>query len=70
MKQLAYVIVGVIIGYAAGYLLVSIFAQWYEPRFVKSDDDIGTAYFYSLIFLAVTSISGGIAGFKLSAAKT
>lgn len=69
MRRLIFFIVGAAIGYASGYLLVNIFAHWYEPRFIKSDDDIGVAYFYSLLFLAVTSIIGGIVSLKCVSKK-
>jgi hypothetical protein len=66
MRQLLLFIVGLCVGYAVGYFLVAIFAHWYEPRFVKSDDDIGVAYFYSLIFLGVVSVCGGVVALKFA----
>lgn len=62
MKRLLFIFGGAILIGVAVYFLIGIFAAWYGPRFVKSDDDIGIAYMYFLLVLLIGAISGGVAG--------
>ena len=65
MKRLLYVVAGAALAYAVGYIAVSLFAHWYEPRFIRSDDDIGIAFVWSLVVLVVFSVVGAVLGNKL-----
>lgn len=51
---------------ALSYLLVELFASWYGPRYIKSDDDIGDIYMISLVFMAVCLVAGAVLGFRIS----
>ena len=64
MRRFLFTVAGIAVGYGVGYLVVSLFAHWYEPRFIKSDDELGVAYFYSLIFIVAVAVGGGIVGLK------
>lgn len=65
VKRALFIVGGTIVFGVATYFLIGIFAKWYGPRYIQSDDDITTVYFYSLIFLIVVSIAGGFIGNKI-----
>lgn len=65
MKRLLYIVSAALLAYGLGYIAVSVFAYWYEPRFIKSDDDLGIAFVWSLGFLGVCVLIGALFGNKL-----
>lgn len=65
MRRLAFLLIGGASAYAAWAGMLHFFAPWYEARFVKSDDDIGVAYVWSLAVLLGLVCAGMYAGNKL-----
>ena len=65
MKKLALAAVCGSVAAVVSYYLVELFAHWYGPRYIKSDDDIGTIYMVSLVFMALCTVGGAVAGFVL-----
>lgn len=63
-------VLGLVIGAAifviASYGLVELFASWYGPRYISSDDDIGQAYMWSLVVMLVCLIGGAVVGFRIA----
>ncbi len=63
-------ILGLVTGVAVfafvSYGLVELFASWYGPRYIKSDDDIGQAYMGCLAFMLVCLIAGAVTGFRVA----
>ncbi len=61
---------GLVIGAAvfatASYGLVELFASWYGPRYINSDEDIGQAYMWSFVILLVCLIAGAVTGFRVA----
>lgn len=70
MKILLLRVVGLVIGAVvfaiASYGLVELFASWYGPRYIRSDDDITRAYMGSLVFMLACLIAGATMGFRLA----
>ncbi|SEK54124.1 hypothetical protein SAMN05216359_102140 [Roseateles sp. YR242] len=70
MKIILLRVLGLVTGAAvfaiASYGLVELFASWYGPRYIRSDDDIGQAYMWSLGFMLVCLIAGAIVGFRVA----
>ncbi|MCW7540471.1 hypothetical protein OOT46_21845 [Aquabacterium sp. A7-Y] len=66
MKRLLYTVAGGALFAVLSYFLVELFAQWYGPRYIKSDSDIGNIYMISLGFMLVCLIIGAVFGFKLA----
>ncbi|ALV08379.1 hypothetical protein DES44_0512 [Roseateles depolymerans] len=68
MKIILLSVLGLLIGAAvfgvASYGLVDLFASWYGPRYIRSDQDIGQAYVWSLGFMLICLIAGAITGFR------
>ncbi len=51
----------VTIGFIA-YWVIAIFANWYGPRFIKSDEDIGNIYVVALSIQALSVVAGAFIG--------
>lgn len=62
MRRLVFLLIGGALAYAVWVGLLHLFAPWYEARFVRSDDDIGVAYVWSLIALLTFICAGAYAG--------
>jgi MFS family permease len=62
MKQALYIIGGAIIGGFLAYLLLGEVANWYGPRYIKSDEDINKVYLLFLGIVAAFIVVGGACG--------
>ena len=66
MKRLMLRLLSISAGFVAFGLiahgLLSAFAFWYGPRYIKSDADIGEAYVVALCTLLVSALLGGFVG--------
>ena len=66
MKKLFFSLSGAALFAVLSYGLVELFALWYGPRYIKSDSDIGDAFMWSLGFMLLCLIAGGVFGYRLA----
>ena len=65
VKRIISIALGAALFYGVGYLFIAMFARWYEPRYIKSDDEIGVAFVASLAVLFALTTLGAFVGNKL-----
>lgn len=72
MFRLGCVLLSASAGYAVIRLLAPFFLNWYGPKYIQSDEDIGEIFMVLLVVLVAATIIGGVLGnwfFKRFAAK-
>lgn len=70
--RLAFILTSASVGYIVIRLLAPFFLNWYGPKYIHSDEDIGEIFMVLLVVLIAVTIIGGLLGnwlFKRFAAK-
>jgi hypothetical protein len=62
VKRLFFIVVAGLLFGALAYVALSALAHWIAPRFVRSDDDIGTLYLIWLVIQSLSVVAGGFLG--------
>ena len=50
--------------YMFTYALLTVFSQWYEPRYINNDDELGVAIFWSFLALVLITMCGAYFGHR------
>jgi hypothetical protein len=62
MRRLVFIAVAGLLFGALAYVALSALAHWVAPRFVRSDDDIGTLFLIWLVIQSLSVVAGGFFG--------
>lgn len=63
LKAVAACVVGAVALGAIAYGLLDLFGSWYGPRYIRSDEDIGTIFMVMLGVQVAATVGGAIAGY-------
>ena len=64
MKHFLCIALSTALAYMLSYVLLTLFSQWYEPKYISNDDELGIAIFWSFLVLAVITMGGAYFGHR------
>jgi len=64
MKHFLCIAISAALAYMLSYAFLTLFSQWYEPKYINNDDELGVAIFWSFLALLLLTIGGAYVGHR------